>query len=79
MAMVVKFGKTRISVASVAEASAVYSAARDAAGLGASRWPCGVVTAQGKTIGHISYNGRVWAKPSKQWSVGDLPIYDNRT
>jgi hypothetical protein len=61
----------RIRVASLQEASETYTRLRDASEEGASTWPEGRV---GKYF--ISYNGRVWARPSREWQIGDNPVYD---
>ena len=61
----------RVWVHSLQQASEVYCKLRDESGEGSRTWPEGRV---GKH--YISYNGRVWAKPSRQWNAGDLPAYD---
>jgi hypothetical protein len=61
----------RIPVASLREASTIYSRLRDESGEGGSTWPDGRV---GKF--HVSYNGKVWSKPSRHWKPGDTPVYD---
>lgn len=77
--MILKFGRQEVRVKSLADASTVYSQARDAANLGASRWPTGRVSSDaGQTIGYVSYNGRIWSRPAGDWKPGDTPIYDNR-
>ena len=68
-------GKT-IPVTDFAEASRVYSDMRDASGLGASRFRDGKIVEGRKTIGRVSYNGRVW-RPG-EWRQGEQPLYDNR-
>jgi hypothetical protein len=66
-------------VASLAEASRKHDALRDASGHGASRWPSAhILDWQGKHVGYISYNGRIWAGWPRDWKVGDTPLYDNR-
>jgi hypothetical protein len=54
--MLLTFGRKRIKVTSLEEASRIYSAARDNSGKGASGWPAGKVDDF-----HISYNGKVWS------------------
>jgi hypothetical protein len=76
--MILKFGRKSVPVASLAEASAAYSAAREASGKGGSKWPSGIVFEGGRAVAHVSYNGRVWAKPSRDWTPGDVPLFDNR-
>lgn len=56
-----QIGRKRYQVASVDEAVAKYTAARDASGLGASQMPrVTIVDAQGDHLYSVSYNGRVW-------------------
>lgn len=71
------FGKT-YTAANFAEASALFSAARDKSGRGASTMPLPAIMQDGVVIGHFSYNGRVWEKPSALFSNDSAPIYDNR-
>ena len=55
----------------------MYCAARDASGFGASAVPDGrIVTASGRLVARISYNGRVW--PPEPWHAGQRPLFDNR-
>lgn len=55
-------GKRRYQVASIEEASRMFCAARDKSGFGASKTPKPLIyNADGSLLGHISYNGRVWA------------------
>ena len=70
------FGKTH-SAKTLADASAVFSAARDKSGRGASTMPLPAIEQDAYVVGHFSYNGRVWAQPSKAWKPGMTPIYDN--
>lgn len=58
----------------LAEVSAIYSAARDESGLGASRWPEAIVYSDGKAVGRVSYNGKIW--PVGEWSVGMTPLFN---
>lgn len=61
--------RIKIEANSIEEASAAYSAMRDASGEGASTWPCGEWNGK-----HISYNGKVWE--NSNWQSGDQPIYN---
>lgn len=72
--MTLKFGRRSVRVADFAEASKVYSTARDKAGLsGASRWPEGTIFDGGRQVARVSYNARIW-EPG-DWRPGDAPIY----
>ncbi len=58
-------------------ASMAYAERRDESGEGASTFPLADVRdATGRIVGHLSYNGKVWARPSRDWQPGDQPIYD---
>jgi hypothetical protein len=75
--MFLETGSKRFQVASFEEASRMFSAARDKAGEGASRTPLPkIVDEHGEVIGHVSYNGRVWADPT--YVTGAVPLYDNQ-
>lgn len=68
-------GRKRYLVPSLEMASAMYSAARDKSGLGASKFREGrIVDVNGNLIARISYNGRVW--PAEQWFVGQQPLVE---
>ena len=58
-------------VATLAEASEVYCAARDASGEGGSTFPIGRLPGH-----HVSYNGKVWAGNPKDWKAGNAPAYN---
>lgn len=63
-------------VADLAEASRIYSIARDGSHEGASTWPEGGVYREGQQIARVSYNGRVWDMgPAFEGAL----LYDNRT
>jgi hypothetical protein len=61
----------RIAVSSIAEASAIYCQLRDEADEGSSTWPNGRVGDF-----YISYNGKVWTQPPKDWQISCTPIYN---
>lgn len=63
-------------VLSLAEASAIYRAARDAYGEGVSSMPRADVLRYGIHYGYISYNGRVWYGRPESWVPGAAPVYD---
>lgn len=68
-------GRKRYLVPSLEMASAMYSAARDKSGLGASKFREGrIVDVNGNLIARISYNGRVW--PVEEWFVGQQPLIE---
>lgn len=68
------FGKTH-KAATLADASLVYSTLRDKSGRGASSMPTPELLRNGKTYGHFSYNGRIWNKPSKEWTPESVMIW----
>ncbi len=73
----IEIGRRRYQVADLRQASEMYCAARDASGFGASAVPDGrIVTASGRLVARISYNGRVW--PPEPWHAGQRPLFDNR-
>jgi hypothetical protein len=75
--MFLQIGCKRYQVATFEEASRMFCAARDKAGEGASRTPSPlIVDGQGAVIGHVSYNGRVWAGAT--YVSGAKPLWDNR-
>jgi hypothetical protein len=75
--MFIQVGARRYPIASFAQASQMFCAARDKAGEGASTVPSPlIVDDAGGVIGHVSYNGRVW--PREAWTADAAPLYDNR-
>jgi len=75
--MFLEIGHKRFQIASFEEASRMFCGVRDKAGEGASRTPSPmIVDEQGAVIGHVSYNGRVWAGAS--YVSGMQLLYDNR-
>jgi hypothetical protein len=74
--MIVSFaGQKGKQVASLAEASALYCAARDrGVGRGASKFRPGEIHENGVLIARISYNGKVW--PAEDWHPGQVPLLD---
>ena len=72
-------GKRRYQISSFEEASTKVCIARDASPHGASRFKSPLlVNESGRVVGHISYNGRVWAGLPQDWKAGQCPISDNR-
>jgi len=62
MTMDTDAGTQRHQVRDLEHASRVYSAARDESGEGASTWgPATLTDDTGQHVGHVSYNGKVWA------------------
>ena len=75
----VQIGRKQWPFVGLAETSAMFCAARDKSGNGASRTPkCLVVDANGNTVAHVSYNGRVWAGNGNDWTPDTTPLYCNR-
>jgi len=59
--LTVSFKKKSVAVATLADASALFSAARDKSGQGNRTWRDGIVTNEaGETVARIVYNGRVF-------------------
>lgn len=72
--MFLQIGRKRYEVTSFEQASAMFCTARDKSGLGASSIkPPLIVDGDGRTVGHVSYNGRVW--PGASWHPGMVPLY----
>ncbi len=58
----------------LAAISSAWASYRDNSGIGSSEIiDGGDIHANGKFIGRMSYNGRVW--PTRRWMPGDQPIY----
>ncbi len=78
--MAYKFRVNRMAFecGSLQECSETYSNVRDGLGLGASRLSAAALFQDGKVVGHISYNGRVWAGSAKDWTSQTALLYDNR-
>ena len=73
----IQIGRRRYQVASLEQASEMYCTARDASGMGASKVPeAMIVTASGRAVARVSYNGRVW--PAEPWTPDMRPILDAR-
>lgn len=80
MAMTLNIGRRRayqnIPVESLAYASEYFTNVRDGLGEGASTFPDGLILEDGRPVGRISYNGRVW--PPHNHGPSDTPLYDPR-
>lgn len=77
--MIVTFKKQSVRVTDLAEASAVYCAARDKSGAGQRIFPRGEIKAEtGETVAYISYNGRVWRDDpcARDWKPGATALYN---
>jgi len=69
--MTMRLGNRFYAVASIVEASRMFCAARDKSGHGASRTPMPLLyDGAGRLVGHVSYNGRVWAGRPQDWHPG---------
>mgnify|MGYP003385277410 CR=1 FL=1 len=67
-------GTQRFPIQSWSQVSRAYRALLERFDLGASRAPrCLILDARGRTVAHVSYNGRVWK--GERWVPGDTPIY----
>lgn len=65
-----------VAVNGIPGASFAYCERRDASGAGASTFPAGIILdPTGEVVGHISYNGRVWTNPPRDWHPDDKPIF----
>ena len=74
----VQIGRRRYEAASLADASRMFCAARDKSGHGASRTPTPLLyDRDGRLIGHVSYNGRVWAGRPQDWQPGAKPLVES--
>lgn len=67
-------GRLTQDVPDLASASAAYAQARDLSGEGASTFPTGEVREGKRSVGHVSYNAKVW--PRVNWQVGDTPLFN---
>jgi hypothetical protein len=75
--MFLEIGRKRFHIVSFEEASRRFCMARDKMGEGASRTPTPLIVDEwGSVIGHVSYNGRIWAGAA--YVAGSQPLYDNR-
>ena len=70
----VQVGNRLYQATTLADASTMYCAARDALGNGASGTPPGkIVDAEGNPVARISFNGKVW--PPEPWTPGMAPLF----
>jgi len=74
--LTLRVGSRTYPVESVEKASRIFVAARDKFGEGASNTPTPLLVRDGKVIGYVSYNGRVWAGLPTDRNVDKAPIYD---
>lgn len=68
------FGKT-YEAATLADASAKFSALRDKSGRGASSMPTPILFRDGELFGYFSYNGRVWNTSPRDWSPESVMLF----
>jgi len=77
-----QYGNKRYVVGDFREASEKVTAARDEGmrqGLGGSDFKSPlIVDSNGKVVGYVSWNGRVWPGRPEDWASGVKPIFDNR-
>jgi hypothetical protein len=77
--MFIQVGARRYPIASFAQASQMFCAARDEAGEGASNTPTPLIVDEcGETIAYVAYNGRVFPGAPSLWVPGVAPLFDNR-
>ncbi len=57
------------------ELSEAYCRVRDDSGEGMSTFRNAIVKQNGKVVGYISYNGRIW--PGTTYQAGAIPLYDS--
>lgn len=67
--------KKSYSVATLAEAAALFNVARDKSGKGSRTMPLPEISKNGVVVYHFSYNGKIWDGPSSQWIPGSEPVY----
>ena len=69
-------------VASLADASRMFCAARDKAEAvgagGASRTPCPLIYEGDKAIAYVAYNGRVFAGAPSEWTPDTRILFETR-
>ena len=65
-----------VEVADLAAASVACRRYISELELGGGEWAGGEIVERGRVVGHVSYNGKVWAKPGREWRPGDRPLYD---
>jgi hypothetical protein len=71
----VKVGRAKYPFQGAAHASQAYRDTIEELDLGASQTPpCYIIDGKGTKVGHISYNGKVWA--GAEWQSGDEPVYN---
>lgn len=75
--LTMQIGRRRYPVATLAEASRMFCAARDKSGVGGSKTPTPILfDANGAQVAYVSYNGRVWAGNPRDWQPGNKPIWE---
>lgn len=71
-----QIGDRRWPFPGIVEASTIYRETIEALDLGSSQTPPCLLVAGGKTVGHVSYNGKVWAGAPRDWQPGAKPIFN---
>ena len=75
----VKLGNKRFAVASFKDASQKFRRMVEIAGTGASETPTpSVIDCNGKLLGYIAYNGRIFEGHPQDWKTTTKMLYDNR-
>jgi len=78
MAYTFSIRRMTFEIPTLVECSDTYTNVRDGLGLGASGLPPTALYRDGKQVGHISYNGRIWAGSAAEWTSKTPLLYDNR-
>ncbi len=72
--LTIKVGRKHYAVADYAQASAMFCAARDKSGLGASRLPNALIFSGQEQVAYVSYNGKVW--PGTTYQPDATPLFN---
>jgi hypothetical protein len=75
---VLRLGRSRFPVASLEEASQIVTEFRDAGNYRMSDMPASAVFEDGKRIGYVSYNGRIWPGTPQTWTPDVRPLFTPR-
>lgn len=76
-ALSIRVGRKTYAIPDLAAASRLVCEARDRSGARSSRFTPPLIFDGGRLVGHVSYNGRVWAGEPRDWKPGAVPLFDN--